>query len=79
MDYDISKRRSKLLLRKHFKPEFLNRLNDIVIFHPLNRENLLHVITLEIEKAQNVCKRREVYLELDEAAKSFLVDKGFPT
>ena len=64
-------------MKKRFKPEFLNRLNDIVIFHPLNRENLLHVISLEIDKLQKRLKRREVFIDLDEAAKSFLVDKGF--
>ena len=77
LDYDHIKEKIESEVKKRFKPEFLNRLNDIVIFQPLNRDNLLTVITLEIEKLQKRLKRREVFIELDEAAKSFLVDKGF--
>lgn len=77
LDYEHIKEKIESEVKKRFKPEFLNRLNDIVIFHPLNRENLLHVISLEIEKLQKRLKRREVYIELDEAARGFLVDKGF--
>ncbi len=77
LDYEHIKEKIEAEVKKRFKPEFLNRLNDIVIFHPLNRENLLHVISLEIEKLEKRLKRREMYIELDEAAKNFLVDKGF--
>ncbi|MDF2550675.1 MAG: clpC [Chlamydiales bacterium] len=64
-------------MKKHFKPEFLNRLNDPVIFQPLTKEFLMQVIDLEVKKLQDRLKRRELYIELDEAAKVFLVDKGF--
>ncbi len=64
-------------VKKRFKPEFLNRLNDIVIFHPLNRENLLQVIELEVTKVQKRLERRQVYISLDKMAENFLVDKGF--
>ena len=77
LDYEHIKEKIEAEVKKRFKPEFLNRLNDIVIFHPLNRQNLLQVITIEIGKLQNRLKRRETYIELDEAAKGFLVDKGF--
>lgn len=77
LDYDHIKEKIESEVKKRFKPEFLNRLNDIVIFHPLSRDNLLHVIELEITKLQKRLKRREVYIGLDESAKSFLVDKGF--
>ena len=77
LDYERIKEKIHSEVNKRFKPEFLNRLNDIIIFHPLNRENLLQVITLEINKLQTRLNRREVYIELDEAAKSFLVEQGF--
>lgn len=77
MDYEHIKEKIEAEVKKRFKPEFLNRLNDIVIFHPLNRENLLHVIALEINKLQKRLSRREVYLFLDDEAKGYLVDKGF--
>lgn len=77
LDYEHIKEKIESEVKKRFKPEFLNRLNDIVIFHPLNRENLLQVISLEIEKLQKRLKRREMFIELDDAAKNFLVEKGF--
>lgn len=77
LDYEHIKEKIEAEVKKRFKPEFLNRLNDIVIFHPLNRENLLQVITIEIGKLEKRLKRRETYIVLDDAAKGFLVDKGF--
>lgn len=77
LDYEHIKEKIESEVKKRFKPEFLNRLNDVVIFHPLNRDNLLQVISLEITKLQKRLGRREVYMELDDAAKNFLVEKGF--
>ncbi len=77
LDYDHIKEKIESAVKKHFKPEFLNRLNDIVIFRPLNREGLLQVIAIELKKVQSRLNRREVYLTLDDKAKDFLVDKGF--
>lgn len=77
LDYAHIKEKIEAAVKKHFKPEFLNRLNDLVIFHPLNKEQLLRVITLEISKLQQRLNKKEVYLVLDDKAKEFLVDKGF--
>jgi ATP-dependent Clp protease ATP-binding subunit ClpC len=77
LDYDHIKEKIEGAVKKHFKPEFLNRLNDIVIFRPLNREGLMQVIGIELKKVQTRLSRREVTLVLDEQAKEFLVDKGF--
>lgn len=77
MKYENIKDKIQGAVIKHFKPEFLNRLNDMVIFHPLDRDHLLQVIELEIRKMQNRLKEREIYLTLDQKAKEFLVDKGF--
>lgn len=77
LDYEHIKEKIEAEVKKRFKPEFLNRLNDVVIFHPLNRENLLQVISLEITKLQKRLGRRQVYIDLDDAAKNFLVEKGF--
>lgn len=77
LDYEHIKEKIEQSVKKHFKPEFLNRLNDTVIFHPLNKEQLLRVIDLELNKLQNRLKRRDVILELEPKAKEFLVDKGF--
>lgn len=77
LDYEHIKEKIEAEVKKRFKPEFLNRLNDIVIFHPLNKENLMQVISLEINKLEKRLRRREVYLDLDDEAKHFLVEKGF--
>lgn len=77
LDYEHIKEKILAAVKKHFKPEFLNRLNDVVIFHPLNREGLLQVIEIELKKLLNRLSGRNIHISLDEAAKSFLVDKGF--
>lgn len=77
MDYDHIKEKIEGAVKKHFKPEFLNRLNDMVIFRPLDRAHLLEVIEIEIAKMQKRLKAREIYIHLDDKAKGFLVDKGF--
>lgn len=77
LDYEHIKEKILTAVKKHFKPEFLNRLNDIVIFQPLQREGLLQVIEIELKKLMARLSRRELNVSLDETAKSFLVDKGF--
>ncbi len=77
MSYDKIKEKIENAVNKDFKPEFLNRLNDMVIFQPLDREHLLKVIELEVKKVQDRLKDREIFITLDDKAKNFLVDKGF--
>ncbi|NGX41867.1 MAG: ATP-dependent Clp protease ATP-binding subunit ClpC [Chlamydiae bacterium] len=77
MDYAHIKEKIESAVKKHFKPEFLNRLNDTVIFQPLDRDHLLEVIELEINKLKKRLEDREVYITLDDKAKGFLVDEGF--
>lgn len=77
LNYDTIKEKIEAAVNKHFKPEFLNRLNAMIIFHPLNREQLLRVIDNEIKKLLPRLEEREIYLTLDDKAKGFLVDRGF--
>ncbi len=77
LDYAHIKEKILTAVKKHFKPEFLNRLNDVIIFQPLQKEGLLHVIELELKKLLARLEQREVYIVLDAKAKEFLVDKGF--
>lgn len=64
-------------VKKAFKPEFLNRLDGIVIFKPLDKSNLLDVIDLEVSKVRKRLERKKMSITLDSKAKDFLVDKGF--
>jgi ATP-dependent Clp protease ATP-binding subunit ClpC len=77
LDYAHIKETIEDAVKKRFKPEFLNRLNDIVIFHPLNKENLMHVIELEFTKVKERLDKKQIFLTMDEKAKNFFVDKGF--
>ena len=63
--------------QKHFKPEFLNRLDGLVIFKPLDKVELLKVIDLEMKKVQERLTRKHLLLTLDQSAKDFLVLKGY--
>lgn len=77
LDYNNIKEKIGKAVTKHFKPEFINRLNGMVIFHPLERHMLLNVINLELNKLLPRLTARQIFLDLDDAAKEFLVDKGF--
>ncbi|NUN92547.1 MAG: ATP-dependent Clp protease ATP-binding subunit [Verrucomicrobiae bacterium] len=74
------KMKEKLLdeARKHFKPEFLNRLDDLIVFRSLSREDVVKIVDIEAAKVTARIKlHRDVPIELTEEAKAFLVDKGF--
>jgi ATP-dependent Clp protease ATP-binding subunit ClpC len=77
LKYDEIKEKIEKAVNKHFKPEFINRLNGMIIFHPLEREMLLDVINLELSKLKPRLEARQIFLDLDDTAKHFLVDKGF--
>ncbi|HTM38972.1 MAG TPA: ATP-dependent chaperone ClpB [Terriglobales bacterium] len=64
-------------LRGHFKPEFLNRVDDIVVFTPLGREQLVKIIDLRLEDLRRLLADRKISIELSDAAKDLLFSEGF--
>jgi ATP-dependent Clp protease ATP-binding subunit ClpB len=64
-------------LKLHFKPEFLNRVDDILIFHHLSKEQLKEIVTLQIKRLQKLLEERQLHLELTDAARDFLADAGY--
>jgi ATP-dependent Clp protease ATP-binding subunit ClpC len=63
---------------KHtFRPEFLNRVDEIVVFHQLNREQIEQIVSLELEKVVREVKAQEMHLEVVEEAKALLARKGW--
>ncbi len=76
---DYEKMRDKILdeAKKVFRPEFLNRLDDVIVFRSLTKPDLITILDLEIEKVMVRLRGRNLKLELDEKAKDFLVEKGF--
>lgn len=75
---DEAKQRDRLteLAKKAFKPEFINRIDDIIVFHSLTRENLISIIDLEIGKVKERLAAQNLKLNISDEVKSFLIDKG---
>jgi ATP-dependent Clp protease ATP-binding subunit ClpB len=73
-------RASKLVmdaLHAHFKPEFLNRVDDIIIFRPLDKEQLVKIVDLRLEDLRRLLAERKISLELTDAAKELLFTEGY--
>jgi ATP-dependent Clp protease ATP-binding subunit ClpB len=64
-------------LDRHFRPEFLNRLDEILIFHSLTREHIAQIVDVQLERFRGLLADRRLTLELTEAAKFFLAERGF--
>lgn len=73
------KMKEKLLneVKRHFKPEFLNRIDDIIVFKSLTKEHLYKIIQLEIEEVSKRLKEKNITLEITQEAIDFLIEKGF--
>jgi len=67
----------KMELRKHFRPEFLNRLDEIIVFNHLTMENIKDIVDIQFNLLKERLKKRKINIELEEEAKEFLADKGF--
>jgi ATP-dependent Clp protease ATP-binding subunit ClpC len=77
--YDSMKKRVNERIEKFFRPEFLNRVDDVIVFHHLTVEDLKQVIDIELAKVRERLSERGLKLELTEAAKQFLIKKGSDT
>jgi ATP-dependent Clp protease ATP-binding subunit ClpB len=64
-------------MRDHFRPEFLNRIDEIVEFRPLSREQLGEIVELQLARLRERLAERELSLELTDAAKEALADAGW--
>jgi ATP-dependent Clp protease ATP-binding subunit ClpB len=64
-------------LRSFLRPEFLNRVDDIIIFRPLSREDLRGIVDIQLRRLEKLVEGRELKLDLTEAAKAKLVDLGY--
>ena len=76
-DYDKMRKSLMSETEKFFRPEFINRLDDIIVFRPLVKEDLNQIIEIELGKVRQRLTERQMQLELDQAAKDFLIDKGY--
>ena len=74
---DSAKQQVEALLRRSFRPEFLNRLDEIVFYKPLTKENVTRIIDLQIDKLNKRLEEQQIRLELTQAAKDAIVDASY--
>ena len=65
------------MVRAHFRPEFLNRLDDIILFHRLKRRDMAQIVDIQLTRLAKLLEDRKVTLDLDESARSWLAEKGY--
>jgi len=76
-NYEIM--RDKILeeSKRVFKPEFINRLDDLIVFHTLTKPDLLKIVDLEVSKVTKRVRAKRIEISLDQAAHDFLIEKGY--
>ncbi len=76
-DYEGMKEKIMEEAKRVFKPEFLNRLDDIIVFHTLDRPQLIEIVNLEVNKVTKRLKNKDLHVELTSEAIDFLIEKGY--
>jgi ATP-dependent Clp protease ATP-binding subunit ClpB len=76
-DKEKIKRQINDALRQHFRPEFLNRIDEIVIFNRLNKVDIKRIVDIQLQYLSNRLKERNISLEVSDRVKDFLTEKGF--
>ncbi len=78
-DYSEEQKRELLEaeLKKHFRPEFLNRITEIVVFRPLGMDEIKEIVDLELQTVRKALSEKNIELEVDESAREFLAKEGY--
>ncbi|WP_288812035.1 AAA family ATPase, partial [uncultured Gordonia sp.] len=76
-NYERMKQKVNDELKKHFRPEFLNRIDDIVVFHQLTREEIIQMVDLMLTRVEGALKNKDMALEVTDRAKALLAKRGF--
>jgi len=76
-DTDAVRDQVMSVVRANFRPEFLNRLDEIILFHRLKREQMAAIVDIQIERLQKLLGDRKIVLELEDTARSWLAEKGY--
>jgi len=77
VDYDNIKNILMKEVERFFRPEFINRLDDTIVFRPLTKNDLTQIVEYEVAKVSERLKEQGFTIELDQPAKDFLIDKGY--
>ena len=76
-DYEAMRKKVLQALRQHFRPEFLNRIDDLIIFHTLKREELREIVSLQIKRIDHLLSEQKLSLELTDKALDYIVTEGY--
>ncbi|MGH7878405.1 MAG: AAA family ATPase, partial [Candidatus Binataceae bacterium] len=76
-DYERMKAQALEVLRGHFRPEFLNRVDEIVVFHPLTKEQLRPIVEIQLSRLRQRLAERKIELELTDKARDYLAEQGY--
>ena len=76
-NYDAMKSAVMEIVAHHFRPEFINRVDDVVVFHPLGREHIRKIVDIQLEYLRQRLAERDLGLQLSNAARDKLADAGF--
>ncbi len=76
-DDQLSEKKVLEEVRIHFKPEFLNRLDDLICFHRLNQEDVIEILRLQVDQLSQMLEKQQLSLELSDSAMEYLAKKGY--
>jgi ATP-dependent Clp protease ATP-binding subunit ClpB len=76
-DVDMVRDQVMAVVKGHFRPEFLNRLDEIILFHRLKREHMGAIVDIQLGRLQKLLADRKITIEVNEAARNWLADKGY--
>jgi len=74
---EVSRDQINRLLQAHFRPEFLNRVDEIVIFHPLTKDDLVKIVDIQLERVAKLMAQRKLTLKVDPEARAYLAEEGY--
>ena len=74
---EVDRQEINQILQSHFRPEFLNRIDEIVIFHPLDREHLKEIVAIQMQQVSNRLSEKGFHLEISPEAAAYLAEVGY--
>ena len=75
--YEKMKKKIMSEIKNTFKPEFLNRIDEVIVFHPLTKENLLSIVNLEMKRVKKHLIEKDIEIVVDDSANKFLIQQGY--
>jgi ATP-dependent Clp protease ATP-binding subunit ClpC len=77
LDYPTLRDRLMELLKRHFRPEFLNRVDEVVVFHALGRLQIRRIVELQLKRVAQTAAQQDIYLEFEPALVDHLAEVGY--